>query len=363
MVIRDQAKSEDANNEAIQNSVSADRPLLLRALSGETLATPPLWMMRQAGRYLPEYRALRAEAGSFLNLCYDPEKACEVTLQPIRRFGFDAAILFSDILVVPDALGQDVTFAEGEGPRLDPVTPETGLSRLATELDIEKLAPVYETVRLVRASLNQDVALIGFCGAPWTVASYMIAGKSTPDQAPARLFAYEHPELFDSLIDRLVDATATHLLSQIDAGAQVVQIFESFAGALPAALFRQLSLEPIRRIRDIVTHKRPGVPVVVFARGAGTGVEELARSGIADAVGLDWSIDPWRARETIQPLRPVQGNLDPLALLAGGDVLTRAVADIRAALGDGPHVFNLGHGILPPTPIAHVEQLVRLVRG
>ncbi|MGV6871467.1 uroporphyrinogen decarboxylase [Pseudochelatococcus sp. B33] len=332
-------------------------------LAGETLPTPPLWMMRQAGRYLPEYRALREQAGSFLDLCYDPEKASEVTLQPVRRFGFDAAILFSDILVVPDALGQKVSFAEGEGPRLAPLTPETGLSALAPELDTERLAPVYQTVAAVRAALDRSVALIGFSGAPWTVASYMIAGKSTPDQAPARLFAYQHPDLFGELIDRLVAATVAHLIHQIDAGAQAVQIFESFAGALPPALFRKLSLEPVGRIVETVRARCPGVPVIVFARGAGAGVEELAASGIADAVGLDWTIDPWRARETIQRFRPVQGNLDPLALLAGGDALARAVDDIRAALGNGPHVFNLGHGILPQTPIGHVEQMIRHVRG
>lgn len=349
-------------NDADDRSPSG-KPALLRVLSGEKLPVPPLWMMRQAGRYLPEYRALRETAGSFLNLCYDPEKAAEVTLQPIRRFGFDAAILFSDILVVPDALGQKVSFAEGEGPRLDPLTPETGLAVLASELDVARLAPVYQTVKNVRAALDPAVTLIGFSGAPWTVASYMIAGKSTPDQAPARLFAYRHPELFGRLVDLLVAATVEHLVQQIDAGAQALQIFESFAGALPPALFRQLSLEPIGRIAALIRERRPGVPVIVFARGAGTGVEEVAAAGIADAVGLDWQVDPWRARETIQPLRPVQGNLDPLALLAGGDVLRRAVDDIRAAFADGPHIFNLGHGILPQTPIAHVEELVRQVRG
>lgn len=357
-MVADPMKGNDDGNEGIRQ-----KPALLRVLAGETLKTPPLWMMRQAGRYLPEYRALRAEAGSFLDLCYNPEQAAEVTLQPIRRFGFDAAILFSDILVVPDALGQKVSFAEGEGPRLDPLTPEKGLSALATELDTDRLAPVYQTVNAVRAALDPDVTLIGFAGAPWTVASYMIAGKSTPDQAPARLFAYQHAAIFDSLIDRLVTATAAHLLHQIDAGAQAVQIFESFAGALPPELFRKLSLAPIGRIVDIVRASRPGIPVIVFARGAGAGVEELAASGIADAVGLDWTIDPWRARETIQSLRPVQGNLDPLALIAGGDVLARSVVSIREALGSGPHVFNLGHGILPQTPISHVEELVRLVRG
>nr|WP_208394197.1 uroporphyrinogen decarboxylase [Pseudochelatococcus lubricantis] len=342
--------------------LSANIPFL-RVLAGETLATPPLWMMRQAGRYLPEYRALRQKAGSFLDLCYNPEKAAEVTLQPIRRFGFDAAILFSDILVVPDALGQKVRFAEGEGPQLDPLTPEGGLATLASELDLERLAPVYETVRIVRATLPPEVALIGFAGAPWTVASYMIAGKSTPDQAPARLFAYQHPELFGEIIDRLVDATSSHLIAQIDAGAQALQIFESFAGALPPSLFRRWSLAPVGRIVHRIRSQRPGIPVIVFARGAGVGVEELAQAGIADAVGLDWTIDPWRARDSVQKLRPVQGNLDPLALLAGGDVLAGAVDDIRAALGNGPHIFNLGHGILPQTPIAHVEQMIARVRG
>lgn len=348
--------------DSVMNDHSSSKPAFLRVLAGETLSTPPVWMMRQAGRYLPEYRALREKAGSFLNLCYNAEMATEVTLQPIRRFGFDAAILFSDILVVPDALGQKVSFAEGEGPKLDPITAEKGLSGLASEIDLNHLAPVYEAVKHIRATLAPEIALIGFCGAPWTVGSYMIAGKSTPDQAPARLFAYQHPELFSQLIDRLVKATISHLIQQIDAGAQALQIFESFAGALPPALFRKWSLEPIRQIVSAVRAQRPGVPIIVFARGAGRGVEEVAQSGIADAIGLDWTIDPWQARETIQKLRPVQGNLDPLALIAGGDVLDRAVDDICAALGEGPHVFNLGHGILPQTPIAHVEQMIARVR-
>ncbi len=337
--------------------------LFLRTLGGETSERPPIWLMRQAGRYLPEYRQVREKAGSFLKLCYSPALAAEVTLQPIRRFGFDAAILFSDILVVPDALGQRVDFVENEGPRLEPVTDKAGLAKLAAQPDAARLAAIYETVSRVRGALGPETALIGFCGAPWTVASYMIAGKGTPDQAPIRLTAYRDAAFLEDLVDRLVTASATYLVGQLEAGAQAVQIFESFAGALPPQLFERWSLAPIGRIVKAVKAVKPDAKIMVFARGAGAKLEALATSGIADAVGLDWGVELGFARERIQPRVATQGNLDPLALMAGGEALERGIDAILEALGGGPHIFNLGHGILPETPIAHVERLVKRVRG
>ncbi len=338
-------------------------PAFLRALSGEVLQQPPLWLMRQAGRYLPEYREIRAKAGGFLELCYNPAFATEVTLQPIRRFGFDAAILFSDILVVPHALGQKVWFAEGEGPKLDPVTDEAGLAGIDAELDLERLAAVFETIERVRAALPRDIALIGFCGAPWTVASYMIAGKGTPDQAPARVTAYSDPAFMIRLIDLLVESSIRYLNRQIEAGVQVVQIFESFASALPPALIESLSFSPLRRIVAGVRAKHPKARIILFARGAAQKLVDLAATGGADGIGLDWSVDPAWAAGAIARNVALQGNLDPLALIAGGAALERGVAAIREAMAGRPHIFNLGHGILPQTPIAHVERLVSLVRA
>jgi uroporphyrinogen decarboxylase len=336
---------------------------MLRALAGASAARPPVWLMRQAGRYLPEYRAVRANVPTFLELCYTPALAAEVTLQPVRRFGFDAAILFSDILVMPDALGQSVRFVDGEGPQLDAIVDRQGLGRLREDVDMARLAPVLETVQRVRAELGSEVALIGFCGAPWTVASYMIAGKGTPDQAPARVVIYRDPDFVTALIDRLVEASARYLVAQVDAGADIVQIFESFAGALPPALFERWSLQPLRRMVAKVKAARPGARIIVFARGAGLGLARFAAEADIDAVGLDWSVDPGWARDRVQTSKCVQGNLDPLALVAGGLALDAAIDAILQALGQGPHVFNLGHGILPETPIAHVERLVARVRG
>lgn len=344
-----------------------DASLFMQALSGTKTQRPPLWLMRQAGRYLPEYRATRASAGSFLDLCYNPALAAEVTMQPIRRFGFDAAILFSDILVIPHALGQNVWFAEGEGPRLDPVTNNSGLLALGAPGNLGKLDPVLETVVRVRKQLQEETggatALIGFCGAPWTVASYMIAGKGTPDQAPVRLIAYQDPAFLQAMIDLLVEASTTYLVAQIDAGAQAVQIFESFGGALPPALFQRWCYEPVTRIVRSVKAQRPQARVIVFARGVGHNL--MAFGGVAevDALGLDWGVDVNWAARALQPMKTVQGNLDPLALMAGGEALAEGVRRILGALSDGPHIFNLGHGIQPTTPVAHVEELVRLVRG
>jgi uroporphyrinogen decarboxylase len=319
--------------------------------------------MRQAGRYLPEYRAIREKAGGFLDLCFNPKLAAEVTLQPIQRFGFDAAILFSDILVVPHALGQRVTFAEGEGPKLDALTEPSAFDRLHAELDHTQLAPVYETIARVKQDLPPDVALLGFCGAPWTVATYMIAGCGTPDQLPARLFAYRNPEAFAQLIDKLVAASAGYLVKQFAAGVDAVQIFDTWAGVLPADEFQKWCIAPVARIVAAVRDRVPGARIIGFPRGAGTELSRYIDAVAVDAVSLDWMVELGFAREHIQPRRTIQGNLDPLALLAGGSALDRATDAILETFGQGPFIFNLGHGILPDTPIAHVERLVARVRG
>ena len=318
--------------------------------------------MRQAGRYLPEYRALREKAGDFLTLCFTPDLAAEVTLQPVRRFGFDAAILFSDILVIPHALGQPVRFAAGEGPQLDPIADRQALTQLSLELDHGVLAPIYETIRRVKASLAPDVALLGFCGAPWTVASYMIAGHGTPDQQPARMFAYGDPEAFAGLIDKLVDASAAYLVRQLQAGVDAVQIFDTWAGVLPAEEFARWCIGPAQRIVANVRSQVPDAKVIGFPRGVGAGLLRYVEDVPVDAVGLDWMADPAFVRDQIQWRVPVQGNLDPLALLAGGSALDQGVDNILAAFSERPFIFNLGHGILPQTPIAHVEQMIARVR-
>jgi uroporphyrinogen decarboxylase len=319
--------------------------------------------MRQAGRYLPEYRAIRAKARTFLDLCFDPKLAAEITLQPIRRFGFDAAILFSDILVVPHALGRRVAFVEGEGPKLDPLTEPASIELLQERLDHERLAAVYETIGRVKQELPPGVALLGFCGAPWTLATYMIAGGGTPDQQPARLFAYRFGDSFSRLIDVLVEASIAYLVAQFTAGVEAVQIFDTWAGILPPDEFQRWCIAPTGRIVDGVRKTIPGAKIIGFPRGAGTKTQAFVDAVDADAIGLDWSIDLTFARDDIQRRRPVQGNLDPLALVAGGAALDRSVDMILEALSEGPFIFNLGHGIVPETPIAHVEQLVKRVRG
>jgi uroporphyrinogen decarboxylase len=336
---------------------------LLEVLSGKRQKVPPVWMMRQAGRYLPEYRALRAKAGSFLDLCFTPEYAAEATLQPIRRFRFDAAILFSDILVVPYALGRRVTFEAGEGPRLDPIEDGATITAMRSEVDQAALAPVYETVVRVKAALDADIALLGFCGAPWTVATYIIAGRGTPDQAPARLFAYRYPEDFAGLIDILVEASVAYLVRQFEAGVDAVQIFDTWAGVLPPDQFDRWCIAPARRIVEGIRTKVPGARIIGFPRGAGMMSLAYAEMTGITAIGLDWTIDRHIAREALQSRLPVQGNLDPLVLLAGGAALDRQVDEILKDFGKGPHIFNLGHGILPETPIAHVEQMLKRVRG
>jgi uroporphyrinogen decarboxylase len=336
---------------------------LLNVLDRRRQSPPPVWLMRQAGRYLPEYRALRAKAGGFLDLVFNPEFAAEVTLQPVRRFGFDAAILFSDILVVPHALGQHVRFAVGEGPLLDPIADRTAFERLSNEVDHAVLAPIYETIRIVKDQLEPSVTLLGFCGAPWTVASYMIAGHGTPDQAPARLFAYRDAAAFAVLIDVLVEASASYLVRQLQAGADAVQIFDTWAGVLAPEQFERWCIEPTARIVDLVRAQVPGAKIIGFPRGAGAMLTRYIDKVAVDAVGLDWMIDKNFARECIQSRVPVQGNLDPLVLVAGGTALDRAIDAVLEAFAEKPFIFNLGHGIVPETPIAHVEHMLARVRG
>ncbi len=318
--------------------------------------------MRQAGRYLPEYREVRASVGSFLDLCFTPKLAAEVTLQPIRRFGFDAAILFSDILVVPHALGQNVTFEAGEGPRLTPTIEVTGLAGIRETVDLNLLAPVFETIGLVRAQLPAGTALLGFCGAPWTVATYMVAGRGTADQGPARLLAYRDPGVFGKLIDRLIDASIDYLVAQFRAGVDAVQIFDTWAGVLGPAEFMRWCVMPVVRIVEGVRSKIRDARIIAFPRGAGTLLPIYADKVMANAIGLDWMIDRGFARSSVPAPRAVQGNVDPLALLAGGAALDREVDEVLAAFSSGPFIFNLGHGILPETPIANVERMLARIR-
>ncbi len=320
-------------------------------------------MMRQAGRYLPEYRELRAKAGSFLDLCFTPEYAAEVTLQPIRRFNFDAAIIFSDILVIPHALGREVRFEVGEGPRLDPLDTPEKVETLARQADFGKLEPVYEALRRVRRELDPNIALIGFCGAPWTVATYMVAGQSTPDQAPARMMAYRHPRAFADIIDVLVENSITYLLGQLAAGAEVLQIFDTWAGVLPPREFARWSVEPTRRIVQAVRASVPDAKIIGFPRGAGALLPGYVEATGVDAVSIDWTAEPLLIRGRVQNRVAVQGNLDPLALIAGGAALDLAVDEVLANYAKGRLIFNLGHGILPETPIAHVEQMLKRVRA
>ena len=336
---------------------------LIQVLRGERVAVPPIWLMRQAGRYLPEYRAIRERMKSFLDLCFNPKLAAEVTLQPIRRFGFDAAIVFSDILVVPYALGQRVSFEEGEGPRLDALDAPSALHRLRSEIDQAKLAPVYETIGNAKRQLPPAVALLGFCGAPWTVATYMVAGGGSPDQIPARQFAYRYPSDFARLIEILTEASVSYLIGQFEAGVDAVQIFDTWAGVLPPDEFRKWCIEPCARIIAGVREAIPAAKIIGFPRGAGTKLTDYLAAVAVDAIGLDWMIELGFAREEIQRLRPVQGNLDPLALLVGGAALDRAIDTIMEAFAAGPFIFNLGHGVLPETPLAHVERLVARVRS
>ncbi|OJY69927.1 MAG: uroporphyrinogen decarboxylase [Sphingobium sp. 66-54] len=334
---------------------------LLATLKGERQTRPPLWMMRQAGRYLPEYRALRAEKGGFLDLCYDSAAAAEVTLQPIRRFGFDGAILFSDILVVPHALGQHLWFETGEGPRLAPPLADARLDELTPQP--ERLTPVIETVRQVKAALPPETTFLGFAGSPWTVATYMVAGAGSRDHAQARRMAYGDPARFGAIIEAIVALTIDYLCAQIEAGVDAVQLFDSWAGSLSPAQFREWVIAPNQRIVAGVKARHPAVPIIGFPKGAGAKLVAYADEVSADAIGLDETVDPHWADAALPRDLPVQGNLDPLALIAGGETLDRAVDAILDAFATRPHIFNLGHGILPDTPVENVERLVDRVRG
>ena len=335
----------------------------LRTLAGQVTAPPPIWLMRQAGRYLPEYREVRGKASSFLDLCRTPELAAEVTLQPLRRFAFDAAIVFSDILIVPYALGQRVEFVEGEGPKLEPVSDAKAVAGLDRTKAAKALAPVYETIERVVAELPKTVPLIGFCGAPWTVATYMVEGAGSKDQTAARLLAYRDEATFQLLIDLLVDISAEYLVNQVRAGARALQIFDSWAGSLPEDEFERWCIAPTKRLVEQVKAVAPETPMIGFPRGAGVLAERYARETGVDAVSCDTSQPVLWIRERLQSLVPVQGNLDPLLLVAGGPQLDRCVGAILEALSSGPFIFNLGHGILPETPIEHVTRLVNLVKA
>ncbi len=335
----------------------------LRVLDGEKFEIPPAWMMRQAGRYLPEYRETRAKAGGFVDLCLNPSLASEVTLQPIRRFGFDAAIIFSDILIVPYALGAKLWFEEGEGPRLEPVADAASFLKLAERLDRNVTARVYEALELTKAGLPRETGLIGFCGAPWTVATYLVAGRGTEDQAPARLLAMQEPALFQKIVDRLVDASAAHLVGQIRAGADAVQIFDTWSGVLDPVSFERWCVKPVAQIAAKVRAEIPEARIIVFPKGASLdGIEAVANQSAANAVGIDWIADRREFGMRFGDKFAIQGNLDPLALIAGGKALDEAVDNVLADLNGKRHIFNLGHGIRKETPIAHVEQMLARVR-
>jgi uroporphyrinogen decarboxylase len=341
--------------------VKASPKSLLAVLRGARQERPPLWLMRQAGRYLPEYRALRETKGGFLELCYDPEAAAEVTLQPIRRFGFDGSILFSDILIVPHALGQKLWFEAGEGPRLAPPLVDSALASL--EAVPARLDPIYATVARVAAALPVETTFLGFAGSPWTVATYMVAGQGSKDQAAARRLAFGDPAAFQAIVDAIVDVTVTYLAGQIEHGVEAVQLFDSWAGSLSPAQFERWVIAPNAEIVRRLKAMHPDTPVIGFPKGAGGKLRPYADETRVDAIGLDETVDPDWADRVLPHHLPVQGNLDPLALVAGGDALDKAIDRILAAFPARPHIFNLGHGIVPDTAVAHVEHLIRRVRG
>ncbi len=333
---------------------------LLGTLRGQKYDIPPLWLMRQAGRYLPEYRALRAEKGGFLDLVYNPEAACEVTVQPIKRFGFDGSILFSDILVIPHALGQDLWFEEGEGPRLAPTLVDKSFDRLSALP--ERLEPIYETIRRVRQTLPAQTTFLGFAGSPWTIATYMVAGRGSKDQAPARRMAYGDEQAFGAVIDAIVSMTVDYLDRQIAAGVDAVQLFDSWAGSLSPTQYEKWVIAPTAQIVSKLKERHPNTPIIGFPKGSGGKLAVYATETGVDAIGIDETVDPAWAHQILPKDMPVQGNLDPLALIAGGLVLNDAIDRILTAFDSRPHIFNLGHGILPDTPIAHVEHLIKRVR-
>ena len=337
---------------------------ILRSLRGETLPTPPIWMMRQAGRYLPEYRATRAQAGDFLSLCYNSELAAEVTLQPIRRFGFDAAILFADILLLPQAMGADLWFENGEGPRLSTLTTPAQLANLRGKDDIhETLAPVYETVRILARALPRETTLIGFAGAPWTVASYMIAGRGTPDQGPAHALKAADRATFAGLIDAITDATIEYLSMQVKAGAEVVKLFDSWAGSLKGQDFTDFAVKPAAKIIAALKARHPGLPIIAFPREAGDGYIGFAAATGADCVAIDNSVTPEWAAQNVQVSGCVQGNLASSHMVTGGDDLVRETRRVVDAFSKGPHIFNLGHGITPDANPDNVALMIETVRA
>ena len=335
--------------------------LLLDTLRGHKPARPPMWLMRQAGRYLPEYRELRAEKGGFLDLVYDSDAAAEITIQPLRRFGFDGAILFSDILIVPHAMGQGLEFLAGEGPKLSPPLLEANLTEFAPKP--ERFDPVYETVRLCRQQIGENVTMLGFAGSPWTVATYMVNGEGSRDQHATRELAYTDPERLQSIIDAIVETSITYLRGQIDAGAEAVQLFDSWAGSLAPDQFERWVIAPNAAITAAIKQSHPDTPVIGFPKGAGAKLAQYARETGVDAIGLDETVDPVWANKELPRGMPVQGNLDPLMLMAGGKAMSDRIELIIEAFADRPHIFNLGHGIGQFTPIEHVEQLVAAVRG
>lgn len=337
---------------------------ILRALAGETLPTPPIWMMRQAGRYLPEYKATRAQAGDFLSLCYNPELAAEVTFQPIRRYGFDAAILFADILLVPQALGADLWFVTGEGPRLSTITTQTQVDALKpVEAIHDTLSPIYETVKLLSNGLPAETTLIGFAGAPWTVATYMVAGRGTPDQGPAHALKDENRPVFEALLERITEATILYLSEQIKAGAEVVKLFDSWAGSLNGADFDAYSIQPMKRITAALKALHPGIPVIAFPRGAGERYEGAHAAIGSDCIALDDGVTAEWAAKHVQPQGCVQGNLKSSHMVTGGEDLVRETRRIVDALSKGPHIFNLGHGITPDADPENVQLMIDTVRG
>jgi uroporphyrinogen decarboxylase len=340
--------------------MAADKPLLA-VLRGERRTPPPMWMMRQAGRYLPEYRALRAEKGGFLELVYDPAAAAEITVQPLRRFAFDGAILFSDILIVPFAMGQGLWFEAGEGPRLAPRLAEASMREFTPAM--ERLQPIYETVRLVKAQLDPSVTMLGFAGAPWTVATYMIAGQGSREQAEARALGYADPGKMDAILDAIAAVTVEYLSGQAEAGVEAVQLFDSWSGSLSPVQFERYVIARAAWITTEFKKRHPTVPVIGFPKGAGGKLGAYARETGIDAIGLDETVDPAWADKELPAGMPVQGNLDPLLLLAGGAAMRDGVERVLDALGGRPHIFNLGHGIGKETPIAHVEEMVALVKG
>ncbi|WP_428512854.1 uroporphyrinogen decarboxylase [Roseovarius sp.] len=342
----------------------ASQKTILKALAGETQATPPIWMMRQAGRYLPEYRATREKAGDFLSLCYNPDLATEVTLQPIRRYGFDGAILFADILLVPQALGADLWFVTGEGPRLSTITEQADFDKLGPADEVhETLNPIYQTVRNLAGALPPETTLIGFAGAPWTVATYMIAGRGTPDQGPAHALKSENRPLFEALMERITEATIHYLSAQIDAGAEAVKVFDSWAGSLNGQDFEDFAVAPTKRIISALKEKHPGIPVIAFPREAGDGYIGFHAKTGADCVAIDNSVSPQWAAEHVQKDGCVQGNLASSHMVTGGDALVRETRAVVEAFRGGPHIFNLGHGITPDADPDNVQLMIDTVRN